>query len=114
MLVSDIPGTTRDAIDATFSYNKELYKVIDTAGIRRKGKIETRIEKFSVQRTQQAISRSKMILLMLDGSVDLSEQDEVIGGLCYEANLPTIIVVNKWDLVKKMIRRWNCLKTDSI
>ncbi|MES3497497.1 ribosome biogenesis GTPase Der [Mycoplasmoides gallisepticum] len=101
VLVSDIPGTTRDAIDATFSYNKELYKVIDTAGIRRKGKIATRIEKFSVQRTQQAISRSKMILLMLDGSVDLSEQDEVIGGLCYEANLPTIIVVNKWDLVKK-------------
>ncbi|QZX49273.1 ribosome biogenesis GTPase Der [Mycoplasma sp. E35C] len=110
VLVSDVAGTTRDAIDATFKYNKELYKVIDTAGIRRKGKIATRIEKFSVQRTQQAISRSQFILLMLDGSQDLSEQDEVIGGLCMEANLPTIIVVNKWDIVKKDEKTMNLYK----
>lgn len=101
VLVSTIPGTTRDAIDATFQYHHENYQVIDTAGIRRKGKIDTAIERYSLIRTKLAISRSDFILLMIDGSLPISEQDEVIGGLAFAANLPTIIVINKWDLVNK-------------
>lgn len=101
VLVSDLPGTTRDAIDASFKYNNSLYKVIDTAGIRRKGKIDTKIEKYSLIKTQTAISRSQFILLMIDASKEISEQDEVIGGLAYDSLIPTIIVVNKWDSVKK-------------
>lgn len=101
VLVSDIPGTTRDAIDAVFKYNGKIYKVIDTAGIRRKGKIESKIEKFSLLRTELAISRSQFIILLIDATKEISEQDEVIGGLAYKSNLPTIIAVNKWDAVEK-------------
>lgn len=101
VLVSPIPNTTRDSVDCDFSYNGKKYTIIDTAGIRRSGKIDELVEKFAVIRAKDAISRSNIILLMIDGSVEITEQDEVIGGLCYEANIPTIIVVNKWDLVKK-------------
>lgn len=101
VLVSDVPGTTRDAIDAVFKHNGKIYKVIDTAGIRRKGKIESRIEKFSLLRTELAISRSKFIILLIDATKEISEQDEVIGGLAFKSNLPTIIAVNKWDAVEK-------------
>lgn len=101
VLVSPIPNTTRDSINTNFKYNGKLYTIIDTAGIRRKGKIIEKIEKYSVLRTQSAVAESKIILLMLDGSQEFSEQDKIIGGIAYEANIPTIIVVNKWDLVKK-------------
>ena len=101
VLVSPIPHTTRDSIFCDFSYNGKKYTLIDTAGIRRSGKIQDDIEKYSVLRTKEAIEQSQMVLLVLDGSTDFNEQDEVIGGLAYKANIPTIIVVNKWDLVKK-------------
>lgn len=101
VLVSDVPGTTRDAIDAVFKYNGKIYKVIDTAGIRRKGKIDSKIEKFSLLRTELAISRSQFIILLIDATKEISEQDEVIGGLAYKSNLPTIIAVNKWDAIEK-------------
>ncbi|WP_027119953.1 ribosome biogenesis GTPase Der [[Mycoplasma] testudinis] len=101
VLVSEIAGTTRDAIDAVFRYHNEYYKVIDTAGIRRKGKIDSKIEKYSLARTELAISRSEFIILMIDGSQPITEQDEVIGGLAFASNLPTIIAINKWDLVQK-------------
>lgn len=101
VLVSPIPNTTRDSINTEFKYNGNPYTIIDTAGIRRKGKIIEKVGKYAVLRTQTAVGESKIILLMLDGSEEFSEQDEIIGGIAYKANIPTIIVVNKWDLVKK-------------
>lgn len=101
VLVSPIPNTTRDSINCDFKYNGENYTIIDTAGIRRKGKIIDEVEKYAVMRTQDSVEESKLILLVFDGSEEFTEQDEIIGGIPYKANIPTIIVVNKWDLVKK-------------
>lgn len=101
VIVSDIPGSTRDSIDTIFKYNGEEYKIIDTAGIRRKGKIKTNVEKYSVLRAERAIQKSQCILLVIDVSEGFTEQDEVIGGLAHAANIPTIIVVNKWDKIEK-------------
>lgn len=101
VIVSDIPGSTRDSIDTIFKYNGEEYKIIDTAGIRRKGKIKTNVEKYSVLRAERAIQKSQCILLVIDVSEGFTEQDEVIGGLAHTANIPTIIVVNKWDKIEK-------------
>ncbi len=100
VIVSNIAGTTRDSIDCNFKYDGKYYTIIDTAGIKRKSKITDHIEKFALSRTQDAISRSNLILLILDGSEDFNEQDEIIGGLAFDANIPTIIVVNKWDKIK--------------
>lgn len=101
VIVSDIAGSTRDSIDTNFKYHQEEFKIIDTAGIRRKGKIVTNVEKYSVLRAQKAIKRSQCILLMIDVATGSTEQDEVIGGLAHAANIPTIIVVNKWDKIQK-------------
>lgn len=101
VLVSPIAHTTRDSIDCSFTYNKTDYVIIDTAGIRRKGKITDSIERYSVMRALDAVERSKTILLVLDASEEFNEQDEVIGGIAHKANIPTIIVVNKWDKVSK-------------
>ena len=101
VIVSDIPGSTRDSIDTIFTYKNKNYKIIDTAGIRRKGKIKTNVEKYSIIRAERAIKHAQIILLMIDINQGFSEQDEVIGGLAHSANIPTIIVVNKWDLVEK-------------
>lgn len=100
VIVSDKANTTRDSIDVTFKYHGKNYTIIDTAGIRRKGKMSENIDKYSYLRTEQAISRSNLIIVMLDGSQEFNEQDKIIGGLAYKANIPTIIVVNKWDLIK--------------
>lgn len=99
VIVSDQAGTTRDSIDVDFKYYNKWFTLIDTAGIRRKGKIQG-IEKYSVLRAEGAIAKSNIILLVLDGSMNFTEQDEVIGGLASKANIPTIIVVNKIDLLK--------------
>lgn len=99
VIVSEIAGSTRDATDNYFKYNNEEYVIIDTAGIRRKGKVYDEIEKIAVLKAELAIKRSQLILFMIDGSEPFSEQDEIIGGLAYKANIPTIIVVNKWDKV---------------
>jgi GTP-binding protein len=95
VVTSSSEHTTRDSIDEDFYYNKELFTIIDTAGIRRKGHISTQVERLSVLRTEQTIKRSDIVLLVLDGSCEFNEQDETIGGLAYKANIPTIIVVNK-------------------
>lgn len=100
VIVSNIAGTTRDSIDCNFKYNNKQYTIIDTAGIRKKSRIIDQVEKFALSRTSDAISRSNLILLVLDGSEDFNEQDEVIGGLAFDANIPTIIVVNKWDKIE--------------
>ena len=107
MIVSNISGTTRDAIDSYFTRNNINYTIIDTAGIRRKGKIKENVDKYSLVRVEQSIARSKLIILMLDGSEEFSEQDEVIGGLIHKANIPSIIIVNKWDIVEKNTNTMN-------
>jgi len=99
VIVSPIAGTTTDAIDTYFQYNKEKYSLIDTAGIRRKGKITNNVEKYSVIRTTEAIKRSDVILFLLDAKEGIIEQDLTVAGLAKNLDKPVIIVVNKWDLV---------------
>lgn len=99
VIVSPIAGTTTDAIDTYFQYNKEKFCLIDTAGIRKKGKITNNIEKYSVIRTTEAIKRSDVILFLLDANQGIIEQDLTVAGLARNLDKPVIIVVNKWDLV---------------
>lgn len=101
VIVSSIPGTTRDAIDTPYTWNGERYILIDTAGIRRKTKIRENIEHYSVIRTLSAIERSDVCLVMVDASEGLTEQDKRIAGMAHEAGKGIVIVVNKWDLVAK-------------
>ncbi|MBQ6479086.1 MAG: ribosome biogenesis GTPase Der [Erysipelotrichaceae bacterium] len=101
VIVSDIEGTTRDAIDTAFKANDKDYVVIDTAGIRKRGKIYENVEKYSVLRAKAAIERSDLALVLLDGSTGIIEQDKHVAGLAHEAKKGVIIVYNKWDLVDK-------------
>lgn len=101
LIVSDIAGTTRDAIDTEFENEYGKFNFIDTAGIRRQSKIEDRIERFSVLRAHMAVERADVCLLMIDASEGITEQDEKIAGIAHEAGKATIIVVNKWDLIEK-------------
>ena len=101
VIVSNKPNTTRDAIDCDFKYLNKNFTIIDTAGIHRKSKNVNDIDNYSYLKTKQTISRANLIILLLDGSEPFNEQDETIAGLAYKANIPTIICVNKWDLVKK-------------
>lgn len=100
-IVSDIAGTTRDSIDSNFRYKGDSYTIIDTAGIRRKSKLEDSIEYYSVLRAIKAIDRANVCVLMLDSQELLTEQDKRVAGLIYEAKKPIIIAINKWDLVEK-------------
>ena len=101
VIVSDVAGTTRDAVDSEFENEHGKYLFIDTAGIRRKSKVEERVEKFSVMRAQLAIERADVCIIMLDGRDGVTEQDTKIAGLAHEAGKASIVVVNKWDLVDK-------------
>ena len=101
VIVSDVAGTTRDAIDTMFVRNGETYVVIDTAGIRKQGKIYENAEKYSVLRAMQAIERSDVAVIMLDATQDISEQDKRIAGFAREYNRGLVIAVNKWDAVVK-------------
>ncbi|MBR6034041.1 MAG: ribosome biogenesis GTPase Der [Clostridia bacterium] len=101
VIVSDIAGTTRDAIDSPFENEKGKFVFIDTAGIRRKSKVTESIEKFSVMRTKLAIERSDVCLLLIDANDGVTEQDTKIAGEAHEAGKGIIIVVNKWDEVEK-------------
>ena len=101
VIVSDIEGTTRDAIDTVFEANDKNYVVIDTAGIRKRGKIYENVEKYSVLRAKSAIERSDLALVLLDGSTGIIDQDKHVAGLAHEAKKGVIIVYNKWDLVDK-------------
>ena len=100
-IVSNIPGTTRDAVDTEIENEHGRFNLIDTAGIRRQSKVEDRIEKFSVLRAKMAVERADVCLLMIDAAEGLTEQDEKIAGIAHEAGRATIIVVNKWDLIEK-------------
>ena len=101
LIVSNIAGTTRDAVDTLFENENGKFMFIDTAGIRRKSKVDERIEKFSVMRAQLAIERADVCLIMIDARDGVTEQDTKIAGLAHEAGKASIIVVNKWDLVDK-------------
>lgn len=101
VIVSDIPGTTRDAIDTKVENEYGKYTFIDTAGIRRQKKVIDRVEKYSVLRSHAAVERADVCLIMIDATAGITEQDEKIAGLSHEAGKAAIIVVNKWDLVEK-------------
>ena len=101
LIVSDMAGTTRDAVDTKKENEYGKYVFIDTAGIRRQSKINDRIEHFSVLRAHMAVERANVCLLMIDASTGITEQDEKIAGIAHEADKAVIIVVNKWDLIEK-------------
>ena len=101
LIVSDMAGTTRDAVDTLFENDKGRFMFIDTAGIRRKSKVEERVEKFSVMRAQLAIERADVCLILLDARDGVTDQDTKIAGLAHEAGKASIVIVNKWDLVEK-------------
>ncbi len=101
VIVSDVAGTTRDAVDSVFENETGRYLFIDTAGIRRKAKVEEAVEKFSVMRAQLAIERADVCLILIDARDGVTEQDTKIAGLAHEAGKASIVVVNKWDLVEK-------------
>ena len=101
VIVSDVAGTTRDAIDTTVRYHKREYVLIDTAGLRRKSKIKEEIERFSIIRAVTAVERADVVLLVIDASQGVSEQDAKIAGIAHERGKGILIVVNKWDLVEK-------------
>ena len=101
VIVSDVAGTTRDAIDSYFENATGKYNFIDTAGMRKKSKVDDAIEKYSVLRATMAIERSDVCLIMIDAQDGVTEQDTKVAGLAHEAGKACIIVVNKWDLVEK-------------
>lgn len=101
MIVSDIAGTTRDAIDTYYEDDEGKYVFIDTAGIRRKNKVSENIEKYSVLRAYMAVDRSNVCLLVIDGTVGVTEQDAKIAGYAHDKGKACVIVVNKWDAVEK-------------
>jgi len=100
-IVSNIPGTTRDAVDSVVTNDTGKYNFIDTAGIRRQSKIEDKLEKFSVLRAHMAVERADVCLIMIDAQEGITEQDERIAGIAHEAGKASIIIVNKWDLIEK-------------
>ena len=101
LIVSNIAGTTRDAVDTKLENEYGSFTLIDTAGIRRQSKINDKIEKYSVLRAHMAVERADVCLIMIDGSTGITEQDEKIAGIAHEAGKASIVVVNKWDAVEK-------------
>lgn len=101
VIVSDIAGTTRDAIDTPFTIGDKKYRIIDTAGIRRKNKVEEDVEYYSVVRSIDAMRRADVVAVVIDANEQLTEQDVKICGLVHESRKPSVIIMNKWDLVAK-------------
>ena len=101
VIVSDIAGTTRDAIDTPIKYNGKEYVFIDTAGLRRKNKIKEDLERYSIIRTVTAVERADVVLLVIDATEGVTEQDAKIAGIAHERGKGIIIVVNKWDAIEK-------------
>ena len=100
-IVSNIQGTTRYAIDTPFRFNGKPYVIVDTAGIRKRGRVYESVEKYSVLRAMSAIEKCDVALFLIDGEKGIREQDKHVAGYAYEAGKPMIIVVNKWDAVEK-------------
>jgi GTP-binding protein len=101
VIVSPIAGTTRDAVDTPYRYDGQDYVIIDTAGMRKRGKVYENTEKYSVLRALKAIERSDVVLVVLDGAEGIREQDKKIAGYAHDAGRAIVIVVNKWDAVEK-------------
>jgi GTP-binding protein len=101
VIVSNIAGTTRDAIDSIYTYNGQRYVIIDTAGMRKRGKVYETTEKYSVLRALSAIDRSDVVLVVINAEEGIIEQDKKIAGYAHEAGRAVVIVVNKWDAVEK-------------
>lgn len=101
VIVSDIEGTTRDAIDTAFEKDGQKYRVVDTAGMRKKGKVYENVEKYSILRALTSIEKSDVILVVIDGETGIREQDKHVAGYAHEAGKGVVIVYNKWDLVDK-------------
>ena len=101
VIVSDIAGTTRDAIDTAIKYNGKEYVFIDTAGLRRKNKIKEELERYSIIRTVTAVERADVVLMVIDATEGVTEQDAKIAGIAHERGKGIIIVVNKWDAIEK-------------
>ncbi len=109
VIVSDIAGTTRDAIDTEFNYNGEKYVVIDTAGMRKRGKIYENVEKYSLLRSLKAIDRSNVCVIVINADEGIIEHDKHIAGYALEAGKAVVIAVNKWDLIENKdseLKRW--------
>lgn len=104
MIAFDMPGTTRDAIEVPFERNGKPYILVDTAGLRRRGKVFEAIEKFSVVKTLQAIADCNVVILMLDAQQDVSEQDAHIAGIIVEAGRALVVAVNKWDGIDAYVK----------
>jgi GTP-binding protein len=111
-IVSPIAGTTRDAIDTEITWHGERVRIVDTAGIRKRGKIEPGVEKFSVLRTMRALERSDVALLLIDAVDGITEQDQHIAGYIMDAFRSVVIVVNKWDAIEKDERTMNRFMDD--
>ena len=106
VIAFDMPGTTRDAIEIEFEHQGTPYTLIDTAGLRKKGRVFETIEKFSVIKTLQAIEASNVVLLMLDASMEISDQDASIAGFVVESGRAVVVAINKWDDVDSYKREW--------
>lgn len=100
-IVSDMPGTTRDAVDTTVENSYGKYIFVDTAGIRRSAKIDDKLEKYSVMRAQLAVERADVCVIMIDANEGVTAQDERIAGIAHNAGKPSVIVINKWDTIEK-------------
>ncbi|HHY90049.1 MAG TPA: ribosome biogenesis GTPase Der, partial [Clostridiales bacterium] len=112
VIVSDIAGTTRDAIDTPFTDGEDKYIFIDTAGIRRKSKIQENVERYSVIRALTAIERANVCLMVIDATIGVTEQDKKIAGYAHEQGKACLIVVNKWDLIEKDTNTMNVFRKD--
>lgn len=111
VIVSNIPGTTRDAIDTYFEKDGQKYLLIDTAGIRRKSKVDEKIERLSVMRSFSAVERADVCILMIDANEGIAEQDAKIAGYAHEEGKATVVAVNKWEIVEKETGTMNKYKT---
>jgi GTP-binding protein len=112
VIVSDAPGTTRDAIDTLCKVNNKSYLLIDTAGVRRKSKVKDKLEKYAVVKALESLDRCDIALILLDASMGITEQDVRIAGYAYEKGRACIFVLNKWDLVEKSDKVFKQIKED--
>ena len=112
MVVSELPGTTRDSVDTLLSRNDRHYLLIDTAGIRRKGKVQEKIEKFSVMRALRALEHCDLAFVLIDAVEGITEQDTKVIGYCLERGRACLLVINKWDMVKSDPKRQKWLKEE--
>ena len=112
LIVSDIAGTTRDAIDSRIENELGKFTLIDTAGLRRKSKVKEEIERYSVIRTLAAVERADVCILMIDATEGVTEQDEKIIGFAHELNKAIMVIVNNWDLIEKDDKTMDNYKKD--